>query len=111
VPSTAPTTWDCGAPARSPAITRIHRDGFGLIGNIRGRHRGCGDCRLVLPLIGLVLVGGILAAIVNAVIGAVILLLIIGFFSEVNRLPERFYIAAATMSFLLIRRNGLARMI
>jgi len=36
----------------------------------------------LIPLIGLVLVGGILAAIVNAVIVAVILLLIIGFFRK-----------------------------
>ena len=36
----------------------------------------------LLPMIGLVLLGGILAAIVNAVIGAVILLLIIGFFKK-----------------------------
>ena len=33
-------------------------------------------------MIGFVLVGGMLAAIVNAVIGAVILLIIIGFFKK-----------------------------
>jgi uncharacterized membrane protein YeaQ/YmgE (transglycosylase-associated protein family) len=33
-------------------------------------------------MIGFVLVGGILAAIINAVIGAVILLVVIGFFKK-----------------------------
>ena len=36
----------------------------------------------LLPMIGFVIVGGPLAAIVNAVIGAVILLLIVGFFKK-----------------------------
>jgi uncharacterized membrane protein YeaQ/YmgE (transglycosylase-associated protein family) len=36
----------------------------------------------LLPQIGFVLVGGIVAEIVNAVIGAVILLLVIGFFKK-----------------------------
>ena len=36
----------------------------------------------LLPLIGFVIVGGFIAAIVNAVIGAVILLLIIGLFKK-----------------------------
>ena len=36
----------------------------------------------MLPLIGFVLVGGILAEIFNAVIGAVILLLVIGLFKK-----------------------------
>jgi uncharacterized membrane protein YeaQ/YmgE (transglycosylase-associated protein family) len=35
-----------------------------------------------LPLIGFVLIGGILAAITNAVIGAVLLLVIIGFVQQ-----------------------------
>jgi uncharacterized membrane protein YeaQ/YmgE (transglycosylase-associated protein family) len=38
----------------------------------------------LLPLIGFVLVGGIFAAIVNAVIGAVILLLVIGLLTKVT---------------------------
>jgi len=62
--------------------TRIHRDGFGLIGNIVVGIVGAVIAGWLLPLIGLVLVGGILAAIVNAVIGAVILLLIVGFFRK-----------------------------
>ena len=33
-------------------------------------------------MIGFVLIGGILAAIVNAIIGAVILLIIVGFFKK-----------------------------
>ena len=36
----------------------------------------------LLPMIGFVLVGGYLAAIINAVIGAVILLIVIGFFKK-----------------------------
>jgi uncharacterized membrane protein YeaQ/YmgE (transglycosylase-associated protein family) len=36
----------------------------------------------LLPMIGFVLVGGILAAIVNAVIGAVILLAVMGLFKR-----------------------------
>jgi uncharacterized membrane protein YeaQ/YmgE (transglycosylase-associated protein family) len=35
-----------------------------------------------LPRVGFVLVGGILAAIINAVIGAVILLLVVGMFKR-----------------------------
>jgi uncharacterized membrane protein YeaQ/YmgE (transglycosylase-associated protein family) len=35
-----------------------------------------------LPLAGFVLVGGIVAEIINAVIGAVILLVVVGFFKK-----------------------------
>ena len=52
--------------------------GFGLLGY---RRRHCRR-RSLLPLIGFVIVGGFIAAIVNAVIGAVILLLIIGLFKK-----------------------------
>jgi hypothetical protein len=38
--------------------------------------------RLALPLAGFVRVGGIVAAIINAVIGAVILLVVVGFFKK-----------------------------
>ena len=36
----------------------------------------------LLPMIGFVLVGGYLAAIINAVIGAVILLIVVGFIKK-----------------------------
>jgi uncharacterized membrane protein YeaQ/YmgE (transglycosylase-associated protein family) len=36
----------------------------------------------LLPMIGFVLVGGYVAAIINAVIGAVILLVVVGFFKK-----------------------------
>jgi uncharacterized membrane protein YeaQ/YmgE (transglycosylase-associated protein family) len=38
--------------------------------------------RLALPPAGFVRVGGIVAAIINAVIGAVILLVVVGFFKK-----------------------------
>jgi uncharacterized membrane protein YeaQ/YmgE (transglycosylase-associated protein family) len=44
---------------------------------------GAGVAGWLLPSIGFVLVGGIFGAIVNAVIGAVILLLVIGLFKKV----------------------------
>ena len=53
--------------------------GFGLIGNIVVGIAGAFIAGWLLPQIGFVLAGGILAAIVNAAIGAVILLLVIGF--------------------------------
>jgi uncharacterized membrane protein YeaQ/YmgE (transglycosylase-associated protein family) len=56
-------------------------DGFGLIGNI-----GAVIAGWLLPRIGFVLVGGLVAAIINAVIGAVILLFVIRPFKKrVNR--------------------------
>ena len=61
-------------------IVKVH--GLGLAGNIVV---GSGDAIIagwLLPMIGLVLAGGILAAIINAVIGAVILLIVIGFFKK-----------------------------
>ncbi len=56
--------------------------GFGLIGNIIVGIVGALIAGWLLPQIGFVLVGGFIAAIINAVSGAVILLLIIGFFKR-----------------------------
>jgi len=53
--------------------------GFGLIGNIVVGIVGALIAGWLLPKLGFVLIGGIGAAIINAVIGAVILLAIIGF--------------------------------
>jgi uncharacterized membrane protein YeaQ/YmgE (transglycosylase-associated protein family) len=53
--------------------------GFGLIGNIVVGIVGALIAGWLLPKLGFVLIGGIGAAIVNAVIGAVILLAVIGF--------------------------------
>ena len=53
--------------------------GFGIVGNIVVGIAGAFIAGWLLPHIGLILAGGMLAAIVNAVIGAVILLLVIGF--------------------------------
>jgi uncharacterized membrane protein YeaQ/YmgE (transglycosylase-associated protein family) len=52
--------------------------GFGPIGNILVGIAGAIIAGWLLPHIGFVLVGGILAEIVTAVIGAAILLLVIG---------------------------------
>ncbi len=56
--------------------------GFGLIGNIIVGIVGALIAGWLLPQVGFVLVGGFIAAISNAVIGAVILLLIIGLFKR-----------------------------
>ena len=56
--------------------------GFGLVGNIVVGIAGAVIAGWLLPHIGFVLVGGILAAILDAFIGAVILLLVIGFFKR-----------------------------
>jgi uncharacterized membrane protein YeaQ/YmgE (transglycosylase-associated protein family) len=53
--------------------------GFGLIGNIVVGIVGALIAGWLLPKLGFVLIGGIGAAIINAVIGAVILLAVIGF--------------------------------
>jgi uncharacterized membrane protein YeaQ/YmgE (transglycosylase-associated protein family) len=52
--------------------------GFGLIGNIVVGIVGAFIAGWLLPRIGFILVGGIAAEIINAVIGAVILLAVIG---------------------------------
>jgi uncharacterized membrane protein YeaQ/YmgE (transglycosylase-associated protein family) len=56
--------------------------GFGLLGNIVVGIIGAMLAGWLLPLIGLHIGGGIMAAIINAVIGAVVLLLVIGFFRK-----------------------------
>jgi uncharacterized membrane protein YeaQ/YmgE (transglycosylase-associated protein family) len=53
--------------------------GFGLIGNIVVGIAGAIIAGWLLPQIGFVLARGVLAAIINAFIGAVILLLVLGF--------------------------------
>jgi uncharacterized membrane protein YeaQ/YmgE (transglycosylase-associated protein family) len=52
--------------------------GFGLVGNIVVGIVGAVIAGWLLPQVGFVLIGGIGAEIVNAVIGAVILLAVIG---------------------------------
>ena len=56
--------------------------GFGLIGNIVVGIVGAFIAGWLLPRIGFVLIGGIGAEIINAVIGAVILLAVIGLFKR-----------------------------
>ena len=56
--------------------------GFGLIGNIIVGIVGAAIAGWLLPRLGFVLIGGIGAAIINAVIGAVILLAVIGLFKR-----------------------------
>jgi uncharacterized membrane protein YeaQ/YmgE (transglycosylase-associated protein family) len=52
--------------------------GFGLIGNIVVGIVGAFIAGWLLPRLGIAIGGGFIAAIINAVIGAVILLVIIG---------------------------------
>ena len=52
--------------------------GFGLIGNIVVGIVGAFIAGWLLPRIGIVIGGGIVASIINATIGAVVLLVIIG---------------------------------
>ncbi len=54
--------------------------GFGLVGNIAIGIVGSVIAGLLLPRIGFPVWGGILGEILDALIGAVILLLVIGFF-------------------------------
>jgi uncharacterized membrane protein YeaQ/YmgE (transglycosylase-associated protein family) len=56
--------------------------GLGLLGNIVVGIVGALIAGWPLPLIGFVIVGGIAAQILDAVIGAVILLLIVGLFKK-----------------------------
>jgi uncharacterized membrane protein YeaQ/YmgE (transglycosylase-associated protein family) len=56
--------------------------GFGLVGNIVVGIVGAFIAGWLLPRIGFVLIGGIGAEIINAVIGAVILLAVIGLFKR-----------------------------
>jgi uncharacterized membrane protein YeaQ/YmgE (transglycosylase-associated protein family) len=66
--------------------------GFGLVGNIVVGIIGTFIAGWLLPRIGSVLVGVIVAEIVNAVIGAVILLLVIGF---LKKAPKNWPLAAS----------------
>ena len=52
--------------------------GFGLIGNIVVGIVGAFIAGWLLPRIGIVIGGGIVASIINATIGAVVLLVILG---------------------------------
>jgi uncharacterized membrane protein YeaQ/YmgE (transglycosylase-associated protein family) len=52
--------------------------GFGLIGNIVVGIVGAFIAAWLLPRIGIVIGGGMVASIINATIGAVVLLVIIG---------------------------------
>jgi uncharacterized membrane protein YeaQ/YmgE (transglycosylase-associated protein family) len=71
-----------GAIAGWLASLIVKGHGLGLAGNIAVGIVGAIIAGWLLPLIGFVFVGGILAAIINAVIGAVLLLLIIGFVQQ-----------------------------
>jgi uncharacterized membrane protein YeaQ/YmgE (transglycosylase-associated protein family) len=53
--------------------------GLGLVGDIVVGIVGAVVAGWLLPLIGFVFVGGVLAAIINAVIGAVLLLVVVRF--------------------------------
>lgn len=55
---------------------------IGVVGNIIVGIIGAVLAGWLLPLAGFVLIGGIVAEIINAIIGAVILLLIIGLFKK-----------------------------
>ena len=56
--------------------------GFGLIGNIVVGIVGAFIAGWLLPRLGISIGGGIISAIIYAMIGAVILLVIIGFFKR-----------------------------
>lgn len=56
--------------------------GFGLAGNIVVGIVGALFATWVLPLIGVHIGGGVFAAIINATVGAVVLLFIIGLFKK-----------------------------
>jgi uncharacterized membrane protein YeaQ/YmgE (transglycosylase-associated protein family) len=71
-----------GAIAGWLASLIVKGHGLGLAGNIAVGIVGAIIAGWLLPLIGFVFVGGILAAIINAVIGAVLLLVIIGFVQQ-----------------------------
>lgn len=71
-----------GAIAGWLASLLVKGHGLGLAGNIAVGIVGAIIAGWLLPLVGFVFVGGILAAIINAVIGAVLLLVIIGFVQQ-----------------------------
>jgi uncharacterized membrane protein YeaQ/YmgE (transglycosylase-associated protein family) len=70
-----------GAIAGWLAGTLVKGYGFGLIGNIVVGIAGAFVAGWLFPQIGFVVAGGILASIVNAAIGAVLLLLALGYIS------------------------------
>jgi uncharacterized membrane protein YeaQ/YmgE (transglycosylase-associated protein family) len=67
-----------GAVAGWLAGVIIKGHGFGLVGNIIVGIVGAFLAGWLLPMLGIAIGGGIVAAIINALIGAVILLAIIG---------------------------------
>jgi uncharacterized membrane protein YeaQ/YmgE (transglycosylase-associated protein family) len=56
--------------------------GFGLVGNIVVGIVGAFLAGFLLPRVGLMIGGGLIAAIINAAIGAIILLVLIGLFKR-----------------------------
>jgi uncharacterized membrane protein YeaQ/YmgE (transglycosylase-associated protein family) len=67
-----------GAVAGWLAGVIVKGHGFGLVGNIIVGIVGAFLAGWLLPMLGIAIGGGIVAAIINALIGAVILLAIIG---------------------------------
>ena len=67
------------APGEQLEARRHIGFGFGLVGNIIVGIVGALIASFLLPRLGILIGGGILGAIINATIGAVILLAIIGF--------------------------------
>ena len=67
-----------GAVAGWLAGVIVKGHGFGLVGNIVVGIVGAFLAGWLLPMLGIAIGGGIVAAIINALIGAVILLAIIG---------------------------------
>jgi uncharacterized membrane protein YeaQ/YmgE (transglycosylase-associated protein family) len=67
-----------GAVAGWLAGLIVKGHGFGLVGNIIVGIVGAFLAGWLLPMLGIAIGGGIVAAIINALIGAVILLAIIG---------------------------------
>ncbi len=65
------------SPAGSPGLI-VRGMGFGLIGNIVVGIVGAFIAGWLLPRIGIVIGGGMVASIINATIGAVVLLVIVG---------------------------------
>ena len=71
-----------GAIAGWLACLIVKGYGFGILGNIVVGIVGALIAGWLLPRIGIIIIGGWIAAIIDAVIGAVILLLIIGLFKK-----------------------------
>lgn len=71
-----------GAVAGWLAGQIVKGHGFGLVGNIVVGIVGAFLAGWLLPTLGFAIGGGIIAAIINALIGAVILLFLIGLFKR-----------------------------